>query len=137
MLIASEAVDDVRRCNVSSWYVEPEYCVYGTPLVRRALRGRAGPALGADLDSREVALLRGHARWDCLSLVCRSRDGRAPFVFGLRRRRGILPFAYLIHCRSLESFAAHARPLGRYLLSRGVGFVVADADAKIAGVPGW
>jgi len=103
LLIASEAVDDVRRCNVSSWYVEPEYRVYGTLLVRRALRGRAGPALGADLDSREVALLRGHARWGCLSLVCRSRDGRAPFVFGLRRRRGILPFAYLIHCRSLRA----------------------------------
>lgn len=66
---------------------------------------------GADLDSREVALLRGHARWGCLSLVCRSRDGRAPFVFGLRRRRGILPFAYLIHCRSLR---ASPRMRGRW-----------------------
>jgi len=40
LLIASEAVDDVRRCNVSRWYVEPEYRVYGTLLVRRALRHR-------------------------------------------------------------------------------------------------
>lgn len=189
LLIASEwmqAGETVRRCNVSSWYVEPEYRVYGTLLVRRALRLRdvtylnvtpapetwpvlaaqgyaryaagrvvtlpvlargsqparvvaADPALaaGPDLDAAEVALLREHASWGCLSLICETETGRVPFVFGLRRRRGILPFAYLLYCRGLDSLAAYARPLGSALARRGIFMLIADADGKVPGVPGW
>ncbi len=99
----------------------------------------AGPDLqpGPDLPAAEVALLLDHARWDCLSLVCTTAAGRVPFVFGVRRRRGILPFAYLLYCRDLASFCAFARPLGRHLLRHGIVMVVADADARLPGMPGW
>lgn len=188
LLIASEAMQDgrpVRRCNVSSLYVEPEFRLYGSLLVRQALRHRevtymnvspapetwallaaqgyqryvsgrtvampllaragagrvsaAGPELlaGPDLPEWEAALLREHAGWDCLILVCMAPGGRVPFVFGLRRRRGILPFVYLVYCRGLDSVSAYARPLGRYLARRGIAFVVADADARLPGMPGW
>ena len=41
LVIASElgaGAEIVRRCNVSSWYVEPRYRLYGSLLVSRALR---------------------------------------------------------------------------------------------------
>jgi hypothetical protein len=186
LLIASESDRGERRCNVSSWYVEPAFSLYGTLLVRRALRlqgvtyvnvtpapetwdllaaqgyrrysvGRsfAVPALarrgatgrvirvrgplrpGPDLSEHEVKLLQDHAQWGCLSLVAAGPEGRVPFVFGRRWRKGVIPFAYLLHCRGIDSFTAHARPLGRYLLRYGIGLVVADAEAKVAGMPGW
>lgn len=188
LLIASETCEGgipVRRCNVSSWYVEPPYRAYGSMLVMRAIRRRdvvylnvtpapetwallaaqgyrefvrgravgvpllgwrrsraevslASPDLapGPDLPEREVALLLDHARWDCLSLVCETEAGRLPFVFGRRRRRG-LPFAYLLYCRGLDSLAAQARPLGRFLARRGIGLIVADANGRLPGMPGW
>lgn len=189
LLIASEGAGHERQCNVSSWYVEPEYRLYGTLMVRHALRlqgvtylnvtpapetwdmlaaqgygkysvGRAFgvPVLarrrketgsrrvmrvrdqvrpGPDLTDHEVNLLQDHARWGCLSLVCAGPEGRVPFVFGRRWRKGIIPFVYLLHCRGLDSFTAHARPLGRYLLRYGVTLVVADSEANFAGMPGW
>ena len=189
LLIASEGAGEERRCNVSSWYVEPEYRLYGTLLVRRALRlqgvtyvnvtpapetwdmlaaqgyskysagrsfgvpllARSGSRVvagsvsrvreavrpGPDLTDHEIKLLQDHARWGCLSLVCAGPEGRVPFVFGRRWRKGVVPFVYLLHCRGLDSFTAHARPLGRYLLRYGVALVVADAETKVSGMPGW
>lgn len=189
LLIASEwreAGTLVRRCNVSSWYVEPEFRLYGTLLVRQALRhqdvtylnvtpapetwtvlaaqgytryaaGRAvtlpllarrgNPARvvvadadiapGPDLDPAEIDLLREHARWGCLNLICETQAGRVPFVFGLRRRRGIIRFVYLLYCRGPDSLLAHARPLGIALARRGIFLLVADSEAKIKGIPGW
>lgn len=188
LLIASEwteAGELVRRCNVSSFYIEPEFRLYGTLLVRQALRRRdvtyinvtpapetwdllaaqgykryasgrtimlpllarsavrararfAGPSIppGPDLEAAEIELMREHANWDCLNLICETESGRVPFVFGLRHRRGVLPFAYLLYCRSQESLAAHARALGFALARRGIFLIVADADSEIAGVPG-
>lgn len=189
LLIASEWLEagkPVRRCNVSSWYVEPAFRLYGSLLVRRALRHRdvtylnvtpapetwdvlaaqgyrayvngrallvpllaprtavarvtlAGPELasGADLAAAEIDVLRDHARWDCLSVICETETGRVPFVFGLRRRRRIVPFAYVVYCRGLESLAAHARPLGHWLARRGIFLVVVDADGRPPTIPGW
>ena len=189
LLIMSERQEDgdrVLRCNVSSWYVEPEFRLYGTLLVRQALRHRdvtylnvtpaphtwpmleaqgyarysGGRAVllpllsqtarrvrviaaderlapGPDLAEGEIDLLRDHARWDCLCLLCLTDAGRVPFVFGLRRRRGILPFAYLIYARSLDDLSAHAGALGRALARRGVAFVVTDATGPVQGIPGW
>lgn len=187
LLIASRGPGpDEIRCNVSSWYVEPEFRPFGTLLVQKALRHReatylnvtpapetwgllaaqgyqayasgrlfafaalartgervrvemAAPDLqpGDDLSEAEAALLLDHAQWGCLSLLCLGRDGRVPFVFGVRRRRGLVPFAYLIYCRSLASLGAHAKPLGRFLARRGILLLVADAEGPLAGVPGF
>ena len=186
LMIAHETADGARFCNLSSWYVDPAFSLYGALLVRHAFRHRnvtyvnvtpapetwallaaqgytrfsAGrsfvlpllarrgtrasvsrireiAAPGPDLTEHERDLLRSHTRWGCISLVCAGAEGRVPFVFGLRRRRGMLPFAYLLHCRGLDSFTAHARALGLYLLRHGVFLVVADADVHLTGMPGW
>lgn len=99
----------------------------------------ADPGLqpGPDLSAGEVQILREHAAWDCLSVVCDAGAGRVPFVFGRRRLRGALPFAYLIYSRDLDSLTAHARPLGRFLLRRGIPLLVTDADGRLPGMPGW
>ncbi len=186
LLVLGAEVGGIRRCNVSSWYVAPEFRPYAPLLVRQALRRRdvtvlnvtpapetrallaaqgyrqyvsgrafAVPALarpglhgrvmpvggggesGPDLPADEATLLRDHTEWGCASVVVETAQGREPFVFGLRRRRGVLPFAYLLYCRDLQRFAACARPLGRHLLMRhGVGLVVADADERLPGMPG-
>lgn len=187
LLIGSEMIQGgkrVRRCNVSSWYVEPDFRLYGSMLVAKAIRLRdvvymnvtpapptwnvlsaqgyrqfvegrtvaipalsrrssgavvrridAGLRAGPDLPEDEVTLLREHARWDCISLVCETPQGRVPFVFGRRRARGV-PFAYLIYCRGLDSLVEHARPLGWHLARYGIAVVVTDADARLPGMPG-
>ena len=182
LMIAHQTADGARYCNLSSWFVEPAFSLYGALLARRALRhpgvtflnvtpapetwdllanqgytrfsvGRAYslPVLarrGAmasvrrvhavtgsipEMTDYELDLLRRHASWGCISVICTG----APFIFGLRRRRGIVPFAYLLHCRSIQSFDAHARSLGLYLLRYGVMLVVVDAEAQLAGMPCW
>lgn len=170
------------QCNVSSWYVDPEFRVYGTVLISRALKhkhvtyfnvtpaphtlpileaqgyvrycnGRvvAVPALcgqrpdggarveavtpatrpGEDLPSSEIKLLLAHAEYGCLSLVCDSASRRHPFVFALRRKFGVVPFALLVYCRDLEEFVRFAGPLGRFLARRGILLVIVDANGPI------
>jgi hypothetical protein len=104
----------------------------------RASVARAAPGLapGQDLSCAEVSLLLDHARWGCLSLVCTSEGQRYPFVFARRRRSGVIPFAYLLYCRDLDSFVRHARPLGRFLAMRGMPLVVIDTDGPLQGIPG-
>jgi hypothetical protein len=92
--------------------------------------------LGQDLQPSDVELLSAHAQYGCISLTCDSANGRHPFVFGPRRRYGLVPFAYLVYCRDLEEFARFAAPLGRYLARRGVPLVVLDSNGPIRGLVG-
>ena len=173
------------QCNVSSWYVDPQFRVYGTMLISRALRfkhityfnvtpdprtflileaqgyrrycdGRvvAVPALcahsprsrvkavavdahpGDDMPQSEIDLLLAHATYGCVSVICESEGRRHPFVFALRRKLGVVPFAFLIYCRDLQDFAQFAGPLGRYLAWRGILLVITDADGPIPGLGG-
>jgi hypothetical protein len=173
------------RCNVSSWYVEPDYCNYAGMLVSHALSRKhvtylnitpnhstlpileaqgytrycAGrfigiPALAAarrgwrvdavrpnvcagdDLSPFEIELLLQHAAYRCISVTCRAESRRHPFVFLRRRKAGVVPFAYLAYCRSLEEFVRFAGPLGRYLLWHGFPLVVVDANGPIEGLIG-
>ena len=41
---------------------------------------------GEDLQPSELELLRAHASYGCMSLICKSGGYRHPFVFGLRRK---------------------------------------------------
>lgn len=97
---------------------------------------RPGLMPGQDLSAAEVALLLDHAGWGCLSVVCTSEGQRLPFVFARRRRSGVIPFAYLLYCRDLDSFVRHAGPLGRYLAMGGMPLVVIDTDGPLQGIPG-
>lgn len=91
---------------------------------------------GLDLPLCEIELLLTHAEYGCLSLICRSEDGGSPFVFAIRRKFGVVRFAYLIYCRDLGDFVRFAGPLGRFLAWRGVPLVVLDANGPLDGLVG-
>jgi hypothetical protein len=96
------------------------------------------PAI-AGLPDAELEMLRRHAEYGCLSLVCRTTEGALPFVlFSLRKRRGIIPLPALQlgYCRSIADYVGCAGAIGNYLLWRGKPVVVVDANAALAGLPG-
>jgi hypothetical protein len=173
------------RGNVSSWYVDPRYRLYGPLLSARALahpgvtylnissapqtrpilerqgyrlltdkqffaaaalsrwpRGarlqgvRPGQPITAGLSKEEHELLCDHARYGCISVVCKLSSRVSPFVFVRRRRYRCLPCAELVYCRSVDEFAECAGPVGGYLAVRGMPLVVLDAESPLANVPG-
>jgi hypothetical protein len=87
------------------------------------------------LSAAEVELLTRHARYGCLSLVCRTADGEAlPFILQpLRIRKGRIaaPAMQLIYCRDIAEYVRCAGPIGRRLLSRGMISVVLDANGRV------
>jgi hypothetical protein len=92
------------------------------------------------LSAAEVELLTRHARYGCLSLVCRTADGEAlPFILQpLRIRKGWIaaPAMQLIYCRDIAEYVRCAGPIGRRLLSRGMISVVLDANGRVLGLVG-
>jgi hypothetical protein len=87
----------------------------------------------------EVALLKRHAAYGALSLVCRSAGRIAPFVLiPMRIRRGWIapPAMQLIYCRDLADYVACAGAIGRLLLRRGKISVIVDANGPIEGLRG-
>jgi len=91
------------------------------------------------LSGDELELLKRHAEYGCLSLVCHSDGGAVPFVFfPLRKRRGVIPVpgVELGYCRSIDDYARCAGAIGRYLLLRGKPIMIADANGPIASLPG-
>jgi hypothetical protein len=91
------------------------------------------------LDHAELALLIRHARYGCLSLVCRNANGIFPFVLlPMRIRRGwiTLPVMQLIYCRNISEFAGCAGAIGRELIRRGKISVAIDSNGRIPGLIG-
>jgi hypothetical protein len=175
-------------CNVSSWYVDPEfrnyaalfasmtqkrkditylnvtpaaatwpileaqgfkaYCrgfYFSLPALARGQRGMTIEAVTAattsvaGLPDADFEMLKRHADYGCLALVCRKADAALPFVFfSLRKRRGIIPLPALQlgYCRSIADYVDCAGAIGRYLLWRGKPIVVVDATGPLAGLPG-
>lgn len=93
----------------------------------------------AGLPDHEFELLKRHAGYGCVSLVCRSDAEAIPFVFfRLRKRRGIIPLPALQlgFCREMADYVRCAGAIGRHLLWRGSPVVIADANGPIAGLAG-
>jgi hypothetical protein len=91
--------------------------------------------LGAD----ETELLTRHARYNCLSLVCRTPQGAFPFILQpVRIRRGWIapPAMQLIYCRGVTEYVACAGRIGRLLLRLGKISVIVDANGPIPGLVG-
>lgn len=92
------------------------------------------------LSAADVELLSRHARYGCLSLVCRTAGGNAlPFILQrLRIRKGWIsvPAMQLIYCRDIAEFVRCAGPIGRRLLSDGRISVVLDANGRVPGLLG-
>ncbi|MFC0239239.1 acyl-CoA acyltransferase [Rhodopseudomonas telluris] len=176
------------RCNVSSWYVEPEFRNYATmltsiaqknkavtyinispavntwpiieaqgfrrycqgmfvalPLLSAAERGmrvervNAAPAAVEGLDPAEFDLLRSHAAYGCLSLVCRVGREAIPFILvpkRIKHGRFPTPAMQLVYCRDVPDVVRCAGALGRALIWRGVAMLIVDANGPIAGLKG-
>jgi hypothetical protein len=87
----------------------------------------------------EAALLIRHARYDCLSLVCRTPHGAVPFILQrLRIRRGWIapPVMQLIYCRDIADYVGCAGGIGRLLLRFGTMSVALDSNGRIPGLIG-
>jgi len=190
LIYSSKIIDGEAAicCNVSSWYVDPEfrnyaalfasmtqkrkdvtysnvtpaamtwpildaqgfapYCrglYFSVPILSRGGRGVAVEAVTQDtafiagLPDADLALLKRHAEYGCLSLVCRTADETLPFIFfSLRKRGGIIPVPamQLGYCRSIDDYVKCAGAIGRHLLWRGKPIVIVDANGAMAGLPG-
>jgi hypothetical protein len=175
-------------CNVSSWYVDPEfrnyaalfasmtqkrkdiiylnvtpapatwpileaqgfvpYCrglYFSLPALARGRRSMTVEAITAatpsvaGLPDADLEMLKRHAEYGCLALVCRTAEAALPFIFfSLRKRRGIIPLPALQlgYCRNIADYVDCAGAIGRYLLWRGKPIVIVDATGTLAGVPG-
>lgn len=191
LLIYSAKVIDGEAaicCNVSSWYVDPEfrnyaalfasmtqkrkdvtyfnvtpavptwpileaqgfhaYCrglYFSLPVLSRGGSDMRVEAVAPDaasiagLSDEELAMLKRHAGYGCLSLVCRTAQEAVPFIFfPLRKRRGIIPLPALQlgFCREMSDFVKCAGAIGRDLLWRGKPIIILDANGPIAGLAG-
>jgi hypothetical protein len=125
------------------------YCsglFFSVPLLSRARSGMTVEAVapGATaidgLPDAEVELLTRHARYGCLSLVCRAPGGEPfPFILSpMRIRRGLIapPAMQLIYCRDIAEFVACAGAIGRALIRHGKVSVILDANGSVAGLTG-
>jgi hypothetical protein len=86
---------------------------------------------GLAADDAERAMLLEHAEYGCLSFWCVASGQAFPFVLRPRSVKGIVPCAQLIYCRDIADLARFARPIGKFLLRRGIPFVVIDANGPI------
>jgi hypothetical protein len=190
LIYSSKTIDGQAAicCNVSSWYVDPEfrnyaalfasmtqkrkdvtyfnvtpatptwpileaqgfqiYCrglYFSFPVLSRKQRGMRVEAVTPDtgsvagLPDDELSMLKRHAGYGCLSLVCRTADEVLPFVFfPLRKRRGFIPLPALQlgFCHEIADYVRCANVIGRYLLRLGSPVVILDANGPIAGLAG-
>ena len=84
-------------------------------------------------------MLKRHAEYGCLSLVCHTAEDALPFIFfALRKRRGVIPLPamQLGYCRSIPEYVRCAGAIGRYLLRRGNPVIIIDANGPMPGLPG-
>jgi hypothetical protein len=125
------------------------YCsglFFSIPALSRARSGTTIETISADtgaidgLPGAEVELLTRHARYGCLSLVCRTPGGGAfPFILlPMRIRRGWIapPAMQLVYCRDIEEFVDCAGAIGRALIRHGKISVILDANGPVAGLAG-
>ena len=125
------------------------YCsglFFSVPLLSRAKPGMTVETVSPDtkaidgLSDVEVELLTRHARYGCLSLICRA-PGSGPYPFVLlpmRIRRGWIapPAMQLVYCRDVAGFVECAGSIGRALIRHGKFSVILDANGPVEGLAG-
>jgi hypothetical protein len=125
------------------------YCsglFFSMPALSRIRRGMTVETVSADartiegLCSSEAKLLTRHARYGCLSLICRTANGDAlPFILlPVRIRRGWIapPAMQLIYCRDSADYVQCAGAIGRFLIRHGKISVLLDANGAVPGLVG-
>ena len=125
------------------------YCsglFFSMPALSRTRPGMKVETVAADartiegLPDREAELLTRHARYGCVSLVCRTSTGEVfPFILSqLRIRRGWLapPAMQLIYCRDIADYVQCAGAIGRFLIRYGKIAVALDSNGAVPGLIG-
>jgi hypothetical protein len=124
------------------------YCrglYFSVPALSRNGRGMTITAMAPDtasiagLSDEELELLKRHAEYGAVSLVCHSAEAALPFIFfPLRKRRGFIPLPALQlgYCRSIPDYVGCAGAIGRYLLRMGKPVIIVDANEPLAGLAG-
>jgi hypothetical protein len=125
------------------------YCsglFFSIPALSRVAPGMSVETVSPDAGSiegladAEVELLKRHARYGCLSLVCRTPGEKpVPFILlQMRIRHGQFapPAMQLIYCRDIAEYVQCAGAIGRALLWRGKFGVMLDANGPVSGVTG-
>lgn len=109
-------------------------------LSRRGARGarlkEVGLATCPDLPMWESELLRRHAGYGCISIVCSAAGRSHPFVLLPFRRYAFVRCAYLAYCRDVGDLVRFAGALGGYLTKRGILFLELDANGPVDGLFG-
>lgn len=112
------------------------------PMLKRLIRRTnvqvfdAGRQPDVDFDPFDQHLLLRHAAHGCMSLWCSTPQWAYPFIFRVRRVRTLVPCAQLIYCRDMSEFVRFAGPIGRFLASHGLPFVIVDANGPVVGLVG-
>ena len=91
------------------------------------------------LSEADAELLIRHARYGCLSLVCRTTCGAFPFILlPTRIRRGWIapPAMQLIYCRDIAEYVECAGAIGRALIRHGKISVILDSNGRVPGLTG-
>jgi hypothetical protein len=126
------------------------YCTglfFSMPALSRVPAGMRIETITADtkavagLSTDEVEMLARHARYGCLSVVCRTASGDAmPFILlPVRIRRGWIapPAMQLIYCRDISDYVTCAGVIGRHLLRHAKISVLLDSNGPVAGLAGF
>jgi hypothetical protein len=125
------------------------YCqglFFSLPVLSRPMAGMTADIVTSDTTTvagllpDEVALLKRHAAYGCLSVICRTADRAYPFVLTpMRIRRGWIapPAMQLIYFRDVADYVACAGAIGRLLLRWGKISVIVDANGRIDGLRGF
>jgi hypothetical protein len=125
------------------------YCsglLFSIPALSRVASGMAVEVISPEtrtiegLPQTDVELLTRHARYGCVSLVCRTAAGDAlPFILSpLRIRRGWIapPAMQLVYCRDIAEYVRCAGAIGRLLIRHGKLSVILDSNGPVPGLVG-
>ncbi len=90
----------------------------------------------AELDTRQVQLLKDHSRMNCLCICLESSEALAPLIFIKRTIKKLIPVAQLIYCESLDVFSENSLTINHWLLKHGCPFMLVDASGQVQGMLG-
>lgn len=97
--------------------------------------GTLEPPCGFEAADRAVVL--DHAAYGCLAVWACAAGEAHPFVFARRPPLGrVAPSGHLVYCADVAAFVRFARPLGRWLLGRGLILATLDANGPLPKLPG-
>lgn len=84
----------------------------------------------------ELALMRHHRGFGCITFWCRTAERAYPFVAVRRMIKGRLPVAQIVYCAADTPWPLLASAVGRALARHGLFLLLIDAAAPVPGLPG-